>query len=95
MKLEPCQTVLLRNLVLACFHSFFSEQVADCSAAHEYENLKCLMQEKQESLVLFRAKHDENDGTMDKPLEPMENVVKDLFLSSVGAGPVILGINGE
>ncbi|VBB32245.1 unnamed protein product [Acanthocheilonema viteae] len=61
------------------------EQVTVCSAACEYKNLKNLIKEEQENLVLFESMNGEENNE----IEPMEDAVKDIFLSCVGAGPVI------
>ncbi|VDK78328.1 unnamed protein product [Litomosoides sigmodontis] len=61
------------------------EQVTRCSAACEYQNLKSLIEKEQENLVLFESMH----GEENKEIEPMEGAVKDIFLSCVGAGPML------
>lgn len=65
------------------FH--FVEQVTECPAAFEYEDLKSLVEEEQKNLVLFESVHDVEKSE----IEPMEGAVKDIFLSCVGAGPVL------
>ncbi|VDN31639.1 unnamed protein product [Gongylonema pulchrum] len=75
------------------FHSSLPEQVADCYAAREYGNLKSMILEKQENLVLLESNYDERNNTMKKVLEPMEGVIRDIFLSSVGSGPVVVSTN--
>ncbi|VDN05287.1 unnamed protein product [Thelazia callipaeda] len=60
------------------------DQLTSSSAAHQYKNLKSLVNEKQESLVLHEFAH-----AADCYTEPMEDVVKDIFLSAVGAGPSV------
>uniref|UniRef100_A0A0R3RWP2 Diphosphomevalonate decarboxylase n=1 Tax=Elaeophora elaphi TaxID=1147741 RepID=A0A0R3RWP2_9BILA len=74
-------------LILAAINKYcklqsdFIEQVAKCSAAFEYKNLKSLVEEQD--LVLF-------DGEENSEIEPMEDTVKDVFLSCVGAGPMLV-----
>ncbi|CAG9533711.1 unnamed protein product [Cercopithifilaria johnstoni] len=61
------------------------ERVTKCSAACEYQNLKSLVEKEQENLVLFESM----GGEENSEIEPMEGAVKDIFLSCVGAGPVL------
>ncbi|VDM92741.1 unnamed protein product [Onchocerca ochengi] len=79
-------------LILAAINKYCNlpsdliEQLAQCSAAFEYENLKSLVEEEQKNLLLLESMC----GEESRAIEPMEGVVKDIFLSCVGAGPTIL-----
>ncbi|MCP9263929.1 Diphosphomevalonate decarboxylase [Dirofilaria immitis] len=66
------------------------KQIAECSAAYEYENLKSLVEKEQENLILFESMH----GEENKAIEPMEGVIKNIVLSCVGAGPLVLEESG-
>uniref|UniRef100_A0A8R1Y5V0 Diphosphomevalonate decarboxylase n=1 Tax=Onchocerca volvulus TaxID=6282 RepID=A0A8R1Y5V0_ONCVO len=79
-------------LILAAINKYCNlpsdliEQLAQCSAAFEYENLKSLVEEEQKNLLLLESMC----GEENRAIEPMEGVVKDIFLSCVGAGPTTL-----
>ncbi|EJD75700.1 hypothetical protein LOAG_17225 [Loa loa] len=61
------------------------EQITKCPAAFEYKNLKNLMEEEQKNLVLLESVQ----GGENSEIEPMEGAIKDIFLSCVGAGPML------
>uniref|UniRef100_A0A915PZE4 Diphosphomevalonate decarboxylase n=1 Tax=Setaria digitata TaxID=48799 RepID=A0A915PZE4_9BILA len=71
------------------------EKVIDCSAAHEYENLKSLIEEQQKNLILCDNVQREENNAKSKLIEPMKDTVKDIFLSCVGVGPITVNIVKE
>lgn len=64
--------------------------MVDCTAGHEYSDLKTMIREEQAKLNL-----EEVANNCSAQLKPEHDVIKDIFLSHVGGGPVTLNDNNN